>query len=60
MYISNVDEKTQISIISKIKNLACGVVQNGNINTKIPNFSSVYNKLNDAQYNTLMKKLGEA
>ena len=59
-YISNADEKTQTSIISKIENLVCGGVQKGNVNTKILNFSSVYNKLNDTQYNTLMKKLGEA
>ena len=59
-YISNANEKTQMSIISKIENLVCGGVQKGNVNTKILNFSSVYNKLNDTQYNTLMKKIGEA
>ena len=59
-YISNADEKTQMSIISKIESLVCGGVQKGNVNTKILNFSSVYNKLNDTQYNTLMKKLGES
>ena len=54
------DEKRCTAIISKIENLVYGCVQKGNINTKILNFSPVYDKLNDSQYKALMVKMGEA
>ena len=59
-YLVKSDEKRCTAIISKIENLVYGCVQKGNINTKILNFSPVYDKLNDSQYKALMVKMGEA
>lgn len=59
-YMEGDNGPNRMSVVSRLETLVYGCPQKGNINTKMLNMSTTYDKLTSTQYNTLMTWLGEA